>query len=283
MEACEVVRLIVNKAIVSAETKRRGNPGYGPLKAIRILVYARLKGLENDTRIVEHLKKHIQTTRTLGLCKVPDRTTVGRWWKRYLSLLEETFRKISNILQLAVPTTFLIVDSTPLVDLYDMEAGWGHTSRGKFRGFKLHTAVNQLGLPLRAVVSPGNRYDSPFLPGLIEDLEAEYVLADAGYDSKTNKEAARGIDAKPVIAVNPRRGKRKKIKHAVLLKTKRYVVEQFNGHIKANVLRGCWVRPRGLVKKAAMVMAALISFDAEAMKSLILGEESLKHVSKYWA
>jgi hypothetical protein len=32
-----------------------------------------------------------------------------------------------------------------------------------------------------------------------------------------------------------------------------------------------------------MVMAGLISFDAEAMKSLILGEESLKHVSKYWA
>jgi hypothetical protein len=61
------------------------------------------------------------------------------------------------------------------------------------------------------------------------------------------------------------------------------VVEQFNGHIKANVLKQCWIRPRGLVKKAAMVMAALISFDAEAMKSLILGEESLKCVSKYWA
>jgi IS5 family transposase len=245
MEACEVVRLIVNKAIVSAEPKRPGNPGYGPLKAIRILVYARLKGLENDTRIVEHLKKHIQTTRNFDLCKVPDRTTVGRWWKRYLSILEETFRKISNMLQLAVPTTLLIVDSTPLVDLYDMEAGWGHTSRGKFRGFKLHTAVNQLGLPLRAVVTPGNRYDSPFLPGLILDLEADYVLADAGYDSKTNKDAAKGIDAKPVIAVNPRRGKRKKIKYAVLLKTRRYVVEQFNGHLKANVLRGVLCEAEG--------------------------------------
>jgi transposase len=283
MEACEVVRLFVNKAIVFAEPKRRGNPGYGPLKAIRILVYARLKGLENDTRIVAHLKKHIQTTRTLGLSKVPDRTTVGRWWKRYLCLLEETFRKISGMLQLVAPTTLLIVDSTPLVDLYDMEAGWGHTSRGKFRGFKLHAAVNQLGLPLSAVVTPGNRYDSPFLPKLIEDLEAEYVLADAGYDSKTNKEAAKGIDAKPVIAANPRRGKRKKIKHAALLKTKRYVVEQFNGHLKANVLRGCWVKPRGLVKKAAMVMAGLICYDAEAIKALLLGEESLKNVSKYWA
>jgi hypothetical protein len=131
--------------------------------------------------------------------------TVGRWWRRYLDLIEETFRKISDMIQLAAPTTFLIVDSTPLVDLYDMEAGWGHTDRGKFRGFKLHAAVNQLGLPLRAVVTPGNRYDSPFLPGLIEDLEADYVLADAGYDSKTNYRAVKDIDAEPVIAYNPRR------------------------------------------------------------------------------
>ena len=283
MEACEVVRLFVNKAIVSVEPKRRGNPGYGCLRALRVLVYARLKGLENDTRVVEHLKKHNQTARTLGLCKVPNRTTVGRWWRRYLSLLEQTFRKISDMLQLIAPTSIVIVDSTPLVDLYDMEAGWGHTSRGKFRGFKLHAVVNQLGLPLRAIVTSGNRYDSPFLPGLIEDLEADYVLADAGYDSKANASAVEAIDAEPVIASNPRRGKRKKIKYSKLLKSRRYVVEQFNGHIKANVLRECWVRPRGLVKKAAMVLAGLISYDAEAMKSLLLGEESLKTVSKYWA
>jgi hypothetical protein len=283
MEACEVVRLIVNKAIVPAEPKRRGNPGYGRLKALRVLVYSRLKGLENDTRVVEHLKKNRSAAKTFGLNTVPDRTTVGRWWRRYLGLLEEIFEKISGMLQLVTPTTFLIIDSTPLLDLYDMEAGWGHTSRGKFRGFKLHAAVNQEGLPLRAVITSGNRYDSPFLPGLIEDLEADYVLADAGYDSKANVRAVKSIDAQPVIASNPRRGKRKKIRYAELLKARRYVVEQFNGHLKANVLRECWVRPKGLVKKAAMVTAGLISYDAEALRSLIAGEESLKAVSKYWA
>ena len=70
MEACEVVRLFVNKAIVPAEPKRRGNPGYGRVKALRVLVYARLKGLENDTRVIEHLKKHTEVSRTLGLCRV---------------------------------------------------------------------------------------------------------------------------------------------------------------------------------------------------------------------
>ena len=283
MEACEVVRLFVNKAIVSAEPKRRGNPGYGRLKALRVLVYARLKGLENDTRIIEHLKKHMWNARRLGLHNVPDRTTVGRWWRRYFSLLEETFGKISGMLQLVTPNTFIIADSTPLVDLYDMEARWGYTSRGKFRGFKLHAIVNQLGLPLKAIITQGNRYDSPFLPKLIEDLEADYVLADAGYDSKRNIKAVKAIGAQPVIASNPRRGKRKRIKHGDLLRTNRYVVEQFNGHIKDNVLKECWLWPRGLVKKAAMVTAGLISYDAEAIKALLLGETSLKSVSKYWA
>ena len=113
--------------------------------------------------------------------------------------------KIADILQRAIPTKIAVVDSTPLVDLYDMEAEWGHTSRGRFRGFKLHAVVNQLGLPLRALVTTGNRFDGPFLPKLIEDLEAKYVLADGAYCSKTNFKAVKGINVKPVIADNPRR------------------------------------------------------------------------------
>ena len=147
MEACEVVRLFVNKAIVPAEPKRLGNPGYGRLKALRILVYAKLKGLKNDTRVVQHLIKHNNVCRTLGLCKMPDRTTVGRWWRRYHDILEQTFLKTADMLQLIEPTSIVVVDSTPLVDLYDIEAEWGHTSRGKFRGFKLHAAANQEGYP----------------------------------------------------------------------------------------------------------------------------------------
>ena len=275
MEACEVVRLLVNKAIVPAEPKRRGNPGYGRVKALRVLVYARQKGLDNDTRIIEHLKKHPFAAKTLGLEAVPDRTTVGRWWTRYLSLLEQVFIKIANILQLAIPTKIAVIDSTPLVDLYDMEARWGHTSRGKFRGFKLHAAVNQIGLPLRALVTPGNRYDGPFLPKLIEDLEAEYVLGDAAYHSKRNIRAVRDIDAVPVFADNPRKkGKSRKIEPSELLKQKRYVVEQFNGHFKANVLDECWVWPRGLVKKTSMVMAGLIGMDANAIDAIVEGEEA---------
>jgi hypothetical protein len=92
------------------------------------------------------------------------------------------------------------------------------------------------------------------------------------------------MGAVPVIADNPRKkGKRRKIEPSELLRRKRYVVEQFNDHIKANVLDECWVCPRGLIKKAAMVTAGLIRYNAEALRSLIAGEKSLKSVCKYWA
>ena len=46
MEACEVIRLFVNKAIVPPNPKDQKTPGYGRAKAFRVLVYARLKGPE---------------------------------------------------------------------------------------------------------------------------------------------------------------------------------------------------------------------------------------------
>jgi len=284
MEACEVVRLFVNKTVVPGEPRRRGNPGYGPLRAVRLLVYSRLVGLENDTRIVEHLKRRPEALRGLGLRRVPDRTTVGRWWRRYADLLEEVFEWFSRLVRMLVPTRLLVVDSTPLVDLYDLEADWGFTGRGPFRGFKLHAAVNQLGLPLKGKVTAGNRYDGPLLPSLLEDLEAEYVLADAAYDSKANREAVRRMGAEPVIAPNQRRsGKKPRLKLRSLLKAKRYLVEQFNGLIKNYVLKECWTKPKGIVKKASMVVAGLISLNAAAIRALLEGATGLKAVSKYWA
>ena len=283
MEACELVRLIVNKKIVPTEPKRAGNPGYGQLKAVRTLVYARLKGLQNDTRITWHLKKHPLDAEKLGLNKIPDRTTIGRWWRRYLHILEETFNKTADIIQMIVPTTTLIADSTPLVDLYDIEARWGFTHRGRFKGFKLHAVVNQLGLPLKAIVTPGNRFDSIFLPKLIEDLEAQYVLADAGYHSLENLKAVKDIGAVPIIAVNPRRrGKEGKVSNAVFFGGRRYPVEQFNSHVKYNLLRDCWQRPKGLLKKTSMVLAGLVCMEANAILALLVGDLSLKCASKYW-
>jgi len=74
-----------------------------------------------------------------------------------------------------------------------------------------------------------------------------------------------------------------KIKYGNLLRAKRYIVEPFNGNFKANLLKECYLHPKGLVKKAAMVYAALISCDVEALQVLLCDEISLTCVSKYWA
>jgi hypothetical protein len=125
---------------------------------------------------------------------------------------------IANIIKENIKTTHLILDSTPLKDMHDPQAEWGYTSRGPVKGFKLHVAVNQLGLPLKAIITTANRFDSIFLPQLIEDIKAQYVLADAGYHSLKNLEIVKASGAVPVIAVNPRRkGKECKVSNASFL------------------------------------------------------------------
>jgi len=280
MESFEIVRLFVNKTLVSKEAKRRGNPGYLRLQAIRLLVYARLKRIGTDKGLIRHLKKNRRAVRGLRLNRIPHRTTVGRWWRRYSRLLRGVFEKLAGLLRHAMPCRLLVVDSTPLEDGRDPEAEWGYTSRGSFLGFKLHVAVNQEGLPLKVLVTPGNRHDSPFLPALIEGVRPEFVVADAGYDSKENREAVKRAGAEPVIAVNPRRKGKRGVRRR-LSRGRQYLVEQFNSLIKDQILRGCWRRVKGL-KKTSQVYAALISLLTLSLKAVINGENSLRKVSQCW-
>src|SRR5690554_2266523 len=85
IDVCALVRIFVNKAIGPTKAKKLGNSGYRSVKVLIVLVYARLKRLCNETRIVEHLKECQWVTKTLGLVAVPYRTIVDGWWRRYIS------------------------------------------------------------------------------------------------------------------------------------------------------------------------------------------------------
>jgi transposase len=281
MEAYELVRVVVNKTVVSRETMKRGNPGYPELQAVRLLVYARLKQIGTDKGLIRHLKKNRKAAKALGFRQVPHRTTVGRWWRRYTEHLKEVFKSLVGLLQKALPCKVVVVDSTPLEDKRDPEGRWGYTSKGSFRGFKLHVAVNQEGLPMKALVTPGNRYDSPFLPELISGLTPERVVADAGYDSRMNREAVRKAGATAAIARNPRRKGKSMVKRG-LRRGCQYLVEQFNSLIKEQILRGCWKLVTGLGKKTGQVYAGLIGLLAIGLKAVINDEPSLRKVSQCW-
>ncbi|KXA91856.1 hypothetical protein AKJ63_00695 [candidate division MSBL1 archaeon SCGC-AAA259D18] len=190
LEATELTRVVVNKSVVP-ERRGRGRRGYGRRPAVRLLVYAQLKGIHRDARLVKHLRKNPEVAESLGLNGIPDRTTIGRWRKRLSRVFKKAFQKLSEYVQMLVPTEDLIVDSTPLEDYRDPDSRWGKYSREWFKGFKGHFSVNQLGLPLKTKVTTGNRHDSPFLPELISGLGSNRVLADAGYDSRSNRKACR--------------------------------------------------------------------------------------------
>lgn len=272
-EAVELARLIVNKTIVQ-ERRGKGRKGYGRQPAVRVLVYAQLKGILGNEPLEMHLRQNPGVARALGIEDgIPDRTTIGRWRERLGPVVREAFEKLASIVGMLVPPELFVVDSTPLEDWKDPEAEWGFYSRGPFKGFKVHVSVDQLGLPRKAIVTPGNRHDSPFLPELIAGQKAKHVIGDAGYDSENNRKACRNIGAKPCIATNPRRSGRRRYTPS-LCKRKRYIVEQFNSRFK-EMLQGCWRRFRGLAKKATVVYSALIAMLALALQALLLNRPSL--------
>ena len=272
VDPIEAIGLAVNKTIVP-ERKGRGRKGYGRRPAVRLFVYAQLKGIHKDEPLERRLRKNPGVARALGLKGVPDRTTIGRWRRRLASVVRAATEKLAGLIATLAPTELLIVDSTPLEDWRDPEAKVGFYSRGPFKGFKVHVSVDQLGLPRKALVTPGNRHDSPFMPELIAGQKPRFVLGDAGYDAESNRKACRDIGAKPCIATNPRRsGKRRYT--PPLCKRKRHIVEQFNSRLK-EMLKGCWRGFRGLAKKATVVYSALLAMLAIALQALLLGEPSL--------
>ena len=275
----ELVRLAVNKTIVP-ERKGRGRRGYGRRPAVRLFVFAQLVGIHKDEPLERYLRKNRGVAKALGLRGIPDRTTIGRWRKRLKPVAQRAFEKIAGIVATLAPTELLVIDSTPLEDRRDPDAKVGFYSRGMFKGFKVHISVNQLGLPLKALVTPGNRHDSPFLPELIGGQKPKYVIGDAGYDSKKNRKACRDVGAKPCIATNPRRsGKRRYT--PPLCKRYHYIIEQFNSRLK-EMLQGCWRRFKGLAKKATVVYSALIAMLAIALQALLQDKpELLRKIGVY--
>ena len=113
MEEYELVRVVVNKTVVSKETGRRGNPGYPRLQAVRFPVYARIKRIGSDKGVIRHLKKNSKAVKALGFRQVPHRTTVGRWWRRYPEHLKEVFELLAELLKHPLPSKVVVVDSTP--------------------------------------------------------------------------------------------------------------------------------------------------------------------------
>lgn len=72
----------------------------------------------------------------------------------------------------------------------------------------MHLAVRGLGLPVRFLLTGGQRGDCPQAYVLIDDLAAEVVMADAAYDATPLREAIADKGAIAVIPNNPSRARK---------------------------------------------------------------------------
>lgn len=71
---------------------------------------------------------------------------------------------------------------------------------------KIHAAADALGNPLRLILTAGQASEYGQAHALIEGFQADYVLADKGYDSDGFVTAIREAGSVPVIP--PRRGRK---------------------------------------------------------------------------
>jgi len=128
----EIIRLVINKAIVPKQPKWRGRKGYGLVLIIRLLVYSVLVGIFSNNGLRTHLEKHRNSiARVLGFkTTVPHRTTISRWKRKYKEEMFQVLNKLCDLVQLFVPTVLEVVDSTLLEDPSDPDAKKGKTSKG---------------------------------------------------------------------------------------------------------------------------------------------------------
>ena len=162
IQSSKVIRLVINKSIVPKQKKRRGRKGYGNVLIVRLLVFAILVGIFSNRGLHTYLKQHKTVRKMLGFKTVPHRTTIARWKANKRELLEQTITNLGNFVTVLVYSKLLVIDSSPIPDINDSEGRWGRTGRGWFFGFKIHTVINQLKIPLRAKFTTGNVHDHCF-------------------------------------------------------------------------------------------------------------------------
>ena len=106
-------------------------------------------------------------------------------------------------------------------------------AQGRSRGglsTKIHAAVDSLGNPVRLMITEGQASDYQKADDLIAGFQADYVIADKGYDSDAFVLTINSIGAKAVI---PPRSNRKELRdYDELLYKERNLVERFFQKLK---------------------------------------------------
>lgn len=174
-----------------------------------------LLGIPSENALHRELLRNPELCEFCGFVKVPSVRTLNRFRARRHRTIEALFKNlVAHFAQSYDLGAHFAVDSTPIpVSTADQDARKGYGTRGWFYGYKLHILAScETKLPLRAILTRGNRHDAPLLPRLLraqEHTPGRYVLADAGYDSEENIATLWDHGAIPLVQLNKRRGVQK--------------------------------------------------------------------------
>ena len=116
------------------------------------------------------------------------------------------------------------------------QSGYGANKRGL--NSKIHLAVDSLGMPVRAIITDGTVADCSMANELIEGIDADYLLADRGYD--TDSVIKQAGDAKMEAVIPPKKNRKNQRKYDKNIYENRYQVEK--GFLKMKGWRGIATR-----------------------------------------
>ena len=166
-------------------------------------------------------------------------------------------------------------------NLEDLPQGcdWGgkRDSKGNtyhWRGYKLHLAIGDGGVPLAAVLSSASLHDSqvaiPLMQKVAERATVLYDLADSGYDAGEIKAFSRKLGHVPIIDCNKRRGEYIPFAPAEQRRyCERSTVERGNSDLKDNY-GARHVRVKGHWKVLCHLMFGVIAIAVKQLFNMIV-------------
>ena len=221
----------VEDKVASKYSQRKRRPPLPGRPLILAHLFKDIRQIKSYRKLQKALAEHDGLwAHILGFKKPPHHDTFSAFRNRMGSeLFIEIFREIRTRLMLLKPDLahIIVIDSTSIPAYArsgrghrkssDPNARWGvcidpKTGKEKhFFGYKLHTALSaRYGAPIDFRVTPGKCHDSPEYPKLIRTLSEarmpfNIVVADKGYDSRSNYFVTLKHQAIPIIAYNRRR------------------------------------------------------------------------------
>jgi transposase len=221
----------VEAKVASKYSQRKRRPRLPGTALIRAHLFKDIRQLKSFRKLEKALAEHDGLwAQALGFKNPPHHDSFSAFRSRMgPELFVEIFREIRRRLLELKPdlAEVVAVDSTSVGaharsgrgnrKSSDPDARWGvcidpKTGKEKsFFGYKLHTALSaKYGAPVEFRVTPGKCNDSPEYPKLIRALSDanvpfNIVVADKGYDSRSNYFVTLKHQAIPIIAYNRRR------------------------------------------------------------------------------